>query len=94
MPFVKEFNIRTGIEMWSDGRMVNAATDFCLCGKCFKHGPQGENCETYKRFIEVTTKELLIAAPVLGCVAFVEDPNKPNLLNKYFDSDKFKAGAL
>lgn len=87
MTFVHNINIRTQAPMWSDWRMVNVATDFCLCAKCAKHGHQGEGCKIHGRFIDVTTKEIVVAAPILGCVEFVEDSNKPNLLDKYFDTD-------
>ncbi len=90
MTFVNEFNIRSGINMWSDSRLVNAATDLCLCGRCKKHGAQGEGCSIHGKFIDLTVKELRIAAPVLGCIDFIEAPEKPNLLDKYFVGDKLK----
>ena len=87
--FVKNLNTRTGVEMWSDSRMVNAATDFCLCASCVTHG-DGGSCPKHGKFVEITVKELQVAAPILGCADFIEATSKPNLLNRYYDDNKLK----
>lgn len=88
--FIRSLNRRTGIEMWSDSRMVNVATDYCLCASCMTHGDGGD-CPIHGKFVEITVKDLKVAAPILGCAQFVEKPNAPSLLDKYFDGDKLSA---
>ncbi len=73
--------------MWSDDRMVNVGTDFCLCASCVSHGDGGD-CPIHGEFVKFTVTELKIAAPILGCPHFKEKPNAPNLLDKYYTGDK------
>ncbi len=81
--FVREHNNRTGIAMWSYSRMVNVATDFCLCASCVTHGDGGD-CPVHGEFVKLTVEKLKVAAPILGCPNFIENPKKPNLLDKYY----------
>ncbi len=75
--------------MWSDSRMVNVATDWCLCASCDKHG-HGQDCPIHGTFVKFTVTELVVASPILGCREFVEKPNTPSLVDKYYIGDKLK----
>ena len=79
--YVKRWDNRFGIQMYSDSRLSNKQANFCLCTCCLREDvTKGVECPTHKGFMRMT-RVLTISAPVFACLGFIEDKSKPNKLN-------------
>ena len=79
--FVKKNNTRFNMPMWTDERLVNMSSFFCLCTTCAKSDIRpGIICPIHEKFMKLT-QELKIAGPIFACPEFVELEGYPNFLD-------------
>ena len=77
-----------GLEVWSDSRVVNASSHFCLCTNCKQTNIlKGIICDKHEKFMKLT-QELEIAGPIFSCPDFKESGSY-NLMDMYYDGTKF-----
>jgi hypothetical protein len=85
--YIKVFNKRFDVLMWSDSRLVNTSANFCLCSSCAKSDiTVGIICPKHDEFMNLT-QNLKLAAPVFACLDFEELPNVHNYLDQYYDNE-------
>ena len=84
MTFVKNYDGRFRIRMWSDSRLVNKQVIFCLCSNCVKEQYNaGIRCQKHRVFMAMT-RLINIVAPVFACLDFVEREGS-NHLNELYE---------
>jgi hypothetical protein len=74
--------------MYNDSRLVNAASNFCLCSSCSKSDiREGVICPIHEEFMKMT-ETLKIAGPIFACGEFKELEGVYNFLDQYYDGNK------
>ncbi len=87
MTFLRIYNKRFKRDMWTDDRLSNSASHFCLCTMCRKSSiNEGVICRVHESFMRMT-EELGIAAPVFACSEFREGKELYNYLDPHFNRD-------
>ncbi len=73
--FIKALIPRFGVEMWSDKRLLNKESAFCLCTSCkrsYDHEKGQPECLLHKDFMQAT-RYLQVGAPIFACLEFEEN---------------------